>query len=380
SVFEGEWYFRPSVVEVDFNQGILFEGLEGEMDRIRWKVEENQLVAYRSYEILYDAEGEAHTGTGTPEFQGPPVAAFAISSHFDVIRDYNAATGEQTPVLVENTTDRPWYERQYIRVDWSQNLLTNWWTVEGVVQALSGAPHYVQEHEIDNPYRAEVTATHINVVGNYLLMTDFDTCYYMFLDPYFCGTSEAKMKLSFMKVTDRDYEVLSYPDVALLTYQDGTPVYTSCYNDGTCRKAYLPVFERFGMFRHEHRVYNEEYRWTRDGRVFLGHRWNMWKRTRDNAGNLIPIDRRVPGSITYYTNVEFPTDNDVWFASAANDTDVASGRATRIGIVPDWERAFATTMEALGNTRYRPVSLGGEPLFQLKRNSCNLTNARTYAK
>ncbi|MBI3179038.1 MAG: hypothetical protein HYZ27_05215, partial [Deltaproteobacteria bacterium] len=78
--------------------------------------------------------------------------------------------------------------------------------------------------------------------------------------------------------------------------------------------------------------------------------------------------------------VEFPTDNDVWFASAATDTDVASGRATRIGIVPDWERAFGTTMEALGNTRYRPVPLGGEPLFQLKRNSCNLTNARTYAK
>ncbi len=380
SIFTGEWYFRPSVIEVDFNQGILFEGLEGDMDRVKWKIEQDQLIAYRSYEILYDAEGEAHTGTGTPGFQGPPVAAFAIASHFDVIRDYNAATGEQTPVLVENTTDRPWYERQYMRVDWSQNLLNNTWSIEGAVQALSGAPYYVQEHEIDNPHRAEVTATNINIVGNYLLMNDFSTCYYMFLDPYFCGTSEAKMKLSFMKVVERDYEVLSYPDVALLSDSNGSPIYTSCYNDGTCRKLYLTVFERFGLFRHEHRVYNEVYRWTRDGRVFLGHRWNLWKRTRDNAGNLIPLDRRVPSTVTYYTNVEFPTDNDVWMASAATNTDVASGRATRIGIVPDWDRAFGATMEGLGNTRYRPVSLGGEPLFQLKRNSCNLANVKAFAK
>ena len=30
-----EWFFRPIVIETQFNQGLLFEGLEGEMDRVR---------------------------------------------------------------------------------------------------------------------------------------------------------------------------------------------------------------------------------------------------------------------------------------------------------------------------------------------------------
>ena len=48
---------------------------------------------------------------------------FKILSHFDVKREYNAGTGEQTNVISENTTDRPWYDRDYMRVDWSVNLV-----------------------------------------------------------------------------------------------------------------------------------------------------------------------------------------------------------------------------------------------------------------
>src|SRR5690606_22063540 len=58
-------------------------------------------------------------------FREAPVAAYPILSHFDVIREDNSSTGEQTNVLVENTSDRPWYERDYIRVDWSRNEVTN---------------------------------------------------------------------------------------------------------------------------------------------------------------------------------------------------------------------------------------------------------------
>ena len=65
----------------------------------------------------------------------------------------------------------------------------------------------------------------INVVGNYQLLTDWDTCYYTFLDPYWCGTSEALLKLSFWKVTERDYEPLYYPDNVVLRDNDGDPIY-----------------------------------------------------------------------------------------------------------------------------------------------------------
>ena len=47
-----------------------------------------------------------------------------------MIRNYNDATGEQSNVT-ENTSDRPWYEREYIRVDWSHNLLANFDFIAG---------------------------------------------------------------------------------------------------------------------------------------------------------------------------------------------------------------------------------------------------------
>ena len=50
---------------------------------------------------------------------------FNITSHFDISRDYNPQTGEELNIIVENTTDRPWYQREYFRVDWSKNLVTD---------------------------------------------------------------------------------------------------------------------------------------------------------------------------------------------------------------------------------------------------------------
>ena len=44
-----------------------------------------------------------------------PVAAFPVR-HLDVNRAYNAATGEQSNVLVQNVADRMWFDRKFIQV------------------------------------------------------------------------------------------------------------------------------------------------------------------------------------------------------------------------------------------------------------------------
>src|SRR5690606_39997634 len=46
-------------------------------------------------------------------------------SHFAVTRRYNEATGEQRNIVEENDADRPWYEREYMRVAWSKSLATD---------------------------------------------------------------------------------------------------------------------------------------------------------------------------------------------------------------------------------------------------------------
>lgn len=382
SILHGEWYFRPTVIENSFNQGILFEGLMGTMERVRWDVREHELVAYRSYEVLEGAED----GNGGVAFNGAPVAIFPIDSHFDVFREYNRATGEQSNVLYEDTAENPWWKRKYMRVQWGTNLLVHGYALAGAVQAFAGAPYYVQAHEVDNPDRAEVTANHINVVNNYHLVTDQETCYYAFLDWEFCGSSRAKMKLSFMRVQPGDYEPLHFPDgVDVLHPETGKPFYAAPWGEvcvpgspspspEECDVLRLPMFERFGFFRTERRVYDQEYQWLRSNRVFLANRFNIWQSTRTDKGTLIPPEYRDPGQVIFYTNADFPEDNDTWEATQT--------------LVEDWDQAFRQTvaeLRNLGNVPTDPADLqdAAAPhqtgIFLAKQNSCNLANVTGFA-
>src|SRR5262249_40350811 len=92
------------------------------MTRVRWSVQEDLLVARLSYERIENSDGK---GAGKATNDGIVVAAYKILKHFDIQRTYNPSTGEKYNVLEENDVDRKWFERQYIRVDWSKNLSTD---------------------------------------------------------------------------------------------------------------------------------------------------------------------------------------------------------------------------------------------------------------
>ncbi len=97
-------------------------------DKILWQVTESSLLARQAYSFVKNAPGGA-TGIGDVLQSGDVVAIFNITEHFDIQNDYNPTTGEQLNVIVENTTDRPWYQRRYMHVDWSQNLITGYNTI-----------------------------------------------------------------------------------------------------------------------------------------------------------------------------------------------------------------------------------------------------------
>lgn len=121
SVFAGEWYFQQTVIDSPYSS-FTFVGNQGDMERIRWEVQEDFLLARRSYEYINNSEVGGLSGEQAQ--QGAVIAAYRIQSHFDIRRQYNPVTGEENNVITENTSDRPWYERQFMRVDWSQNLST----------------------------------------------------------------------------------------------------------------------------------------------------------------------------------------------------------------------------------------------------------------
>lgn len=117
-----EFLWRSYVVGGSMSQTLVTVGTGSEVDRIRWEVTEEMLIARKAYQLVRGADDR-----GLPEKypDGTIVAAYPIESHFDIRRDYNPSTGEELNVIVENTGDRPWFEREYMRVDWSVNLVDN---------------------------------------------------------------------------------------------------------------------------------------------------------------------------------------------------------------------------------------------------------------
>ena len=61
------------------------------------------------------------------DYEGTILAAYRIQTHFDIQKAYNQATGEEYNILSENMSDRPWYDREYIRVGLVNQLLRQRW-------------------------------------------------------------------------------------------------------------------------------------------------------------------------------------------------------------------------------------------------------------
>lgn len=147
SFFEdASWYFGRTVIDVDYEGGQLstfpgdaaldFQGSDlASMPRIRWVIEEESLIALRDYELV---EGANSSTAPEGELLGQPIAVFEIEKHFDIRRAYSDATGEELNIIEENDTDRPWYEREYMRVNWATNLLPGYYGQTSDLYAVLG--------------------------------------------------------------------------------------------------------------------------------------------------------------------------------------------------------------------------------------------------
>ncbi len=121
------FYARTTIVDVGFGatQQDLFVGNPSQLSIIKWEIAEDQLIGRLAYEQVESTDGKGVKPSLAGKNSGQAIFAFKIESHFDIRRDYNPQTGEENNVVVENSNDRPWYEREYIRVDFSKNLIND---------------------------------------------------------------------------------------------------------------------------------------------------------------------------------------------------------------------------------------------------------------
>ena len=361
SDFEGTWYFRQTVTDVPAEIDYTFIGYTSTQEKLVWDIREDYLIGYRAYESQPGTDPGAgavvkgktmvvdggEEGFDPSTYKGEPVAAFRITSHFDVQRQYNTMTGEQQNVIVENSSDKPWDERKYMRVDWSKNYINELFFMADM-NSVSSVQYFVQEHEggpdafvkerrtITRGGEKKDELAYFDFVSKLQLNPDLESCWYYGLN---CIPGEIKVRSSFARLKDdeSDYEPAFYDDRAM---------------------------NKFGFFRVERDVYDRREGVTDTKRLLYANRHDIWKNDykRDANGEYLrnskgervptPMAEREPKPVVYYVSTGFP--EDLW--------DSAQGIAT------DWDRALTRAVAAAKNLAPADITAQYGPMYVLCHN------------
>lgn len=284
SDFYGVWYRSSVVTDMPASAGFGFVGqtnFGGAGGKVLFDIQENWLVVYPYTETVKDGDSKWHRRSirtywvkGEEDrfvelLVGNPVARFPIHSHFDIIRSYSTSTGAQSNVLVENTTDNPWYKRKYIRVDWMGNPVMNLMFPQGSMK-YSAADYYVQEHAEEDPSRFRMEDGYFHY-SRRLFGQPMSTgaCSTYSLAAGDCSGAAFEVRVSYRRADTKhinDFEVRDYHD--------------------------NPDAEKFGFFLSTRHTFNEEYGLTYTGQDYKAQIWNLWQKSKswqpvDASGKIV---------------------------------------------------------------------------------------------
>ncbi len=360
-----EYFFRQTVIDVPATTGVSFIGEQGDAERVVFEVTEDYLYVYRSYGWLGNEgtvegnQGDEYVRPGV-SFQGAPLAAYPISSHFDVKRSYNPSTGEQTNVLVEDTQDKPWNQREYMRVDWGTNAISDFrFGFASVIQtALNSEIPEVDDNPELTKDRPVITADYLDVVTRFHVEPEHmdwsaygygkvPMCY-LYTGAYKdCSGGTLRVRASFVPVDKLPRYATAESPVG------GKSDYTALNYDDL-------RFQKFGFFRTERFAFNDDYDVIEGSQIRLANRWNLWK----DAASCYDADADLPYAackpeqlrpIVYYINDDFPTAEFPELHTQAMENG------------EEWNQLFRTAIKA--TTGWTDAQLGDKRLFTMCPNN-----------
>ena len=279
-------------------------------------------MARRSYELVSGSDGHGASPSAT---DGSIVALYPVLSHFDIRRDYNPSTGEEYNVITENR-DRPWYERQYVRVDWSKNLVSQPDFQSLWVQELFGQIRW-----------SPVASFDTSPTGPDAMVADWVQGYFDVTSKWIAETGE------FMN--------WGIPSCRLVSAMSGSEVDDCTPQDVTVRTAFMRVGERdyevsevgseeqalFGVFTRDRYGYDPQYGITDKTWHRLATRHDLWQKSHDErsctdsttcgatAGSVcdafvqrctVPYRSRQVRTGTYYVSAQLP--EELWDAAVVS--------------------------------------------------------------
>jgi hypothetical protein len=281
-------------------------------------------------------------------YRGAPLAIFPIQGHIDVIWEYNPSTGEKTNVLTENSSDRFWYERDYMRVNWAETQIKNFsMTLASVLDEVAitvyegdaapeGENYRMFRDDSDSPNYFDYVAKYIFTAPTMALEGWGDVPICLFYPWYVggiyeCTSEQIKIRSAFLKVDQNDtYRPWDYDDHLL---------------------------GKFGYFRTERANFDDRYDVTYGGVSNYIDRYDLWKTHVYKADGSEDFAAMEPAPIVYYLSKDFPRE----YVPEA----IAIGKA--------WSKPFEDTVNFL-----KPGAAGADkPMFVVCEN--NNTEAQVAA-
>jgi hypothetical protein len=427
-----EYYLRTTVVGTQFTSAYAFPGSMSSTVRGVFEVQEGALIFFRTYEFiqgsekfsqksdsdvaLRDSKGniikeavlqdfvrvacaenadcatDAHcadakapkwTGEGVHHgfcvqeatryvYRGAPVMAYPISSHFDITYGYSVASGEKNQVLSENTTDKLWYEREFMRVSWGGGAAMSYEAdvVAGMLGSGTSAPTIYEGENapageqfdtgFDTRYGADVKQHYMSFINRYVLaapttyLSGFGEIPICFFYPWYtggiydCTTEEVKVRTMFLQVPN--FKATNDPSRAYVA-----------------REMDDVEMEKFGYFRSERRTYDQQFGNTFTDAIRRAQRHRIWDRyVKKMETGTDGIERWTgafdyttmkPTPIVYYMNDDHPRELVPWSQSIA---DAWSEPVTEV--VAFWKGGCAS---ATDETTYAKCIADNKPAFPM---------------
>lgn len=357
AMFDGEWYGLTTVVRSPFASHYVFPGLQGTLERGVWEIEKDHLYYYRTYEFIEGVEQQGiRSDADTPllkdgepvtydklmpdgtvrtvtryVYRSSPLRRYAVKGHYDVRKQYNALTGEESNVRVEDSSEKYWYERKFMRVDFGANSADNF-----ADMSFTSETAVVYEGETgpeDIRLRVEDTGTYLDfVVRGYVTAPRFwywgwgwvPTCLFFpwYTGAYYeCDEEEIHMRAAYMRVPeDNSYVPLAFDDHLL---------------------------NKFGYYRSSRGRHDEFFGQTFSGAAREVRRFRIWEEYVQDASGQLDYSQMTPKPVIYYLSEDFPRE----LVRGAKDLAV------------QWNEPFLEVVETRLNRDY------DKPMFVLCENN-----------
>lgn len=382
-----EWYYRATTIDAPYASGYSFIGDQVNLERGVFDIQEDHVYFYRVYTftenehndsprpdsdhklqcaadgVYCDANGNVLDAAvpcncdgdyllkGEPVWmeKNAPLLAYPVEDHVDVIWEYNPNTGERTNVKTENTEDRVWWEREFIRVDWGANEMPSWAgfayfrSMPGV--EVTSKPTIFKD---DGAYpdlepRLTPETGYMDFVDEWIFeaATEWNESYGLIpLCWYYPWYSGGIFECVSEKITIRN----AFLQVDVAREAQYEPQVHSDFD-----------MERFGYFRTERLTWDKWYGSTYSGIIRYAYRFDIWEKDENETiTGLRPI--------VYYLSEDYPDD----LVEEANLVAEA------------WDIAFADTVR--GATGKNPADFGVDRMFVVCENNLAEAEARTGAK